>query len=283
MAKGFESLLKLVMKDRPEKPKTVDELWSKFLRIVFMGGKRSEPEINFIIAVLGPKLGLDYVKSTDGDDWREAVEGIMKDRMLRIKDEEILVMLREFQKDLFRITASLKGSARWFKKNEITPEKLNEMLSTKEKTWQFIEDLASNEDVSNIKYTKIIIWLHSIGYADDFVPPSFQTKKFVNDEYGYYQFYDDDKYFMKKAEEFSEGIKKKLKGVKTRDVASAIFYYITIKSMLPKRSKEKKAFSPDTLVKFMKKRKMTVRQLSEKLTTFEGRDELAEKLAEFLI
>ena len=137
--------------------------------------------------------------------------------------------------------------------------------------------------MSNIKYTKIIIWLHSIGYAYDFCPPSWQTKKFINEDIGpYYQFYEDDKYFMRKAEEFSEEVRKVVKKSTARDVAMAMFYCIALKSMLPARSAEKKNFNPEKVVKFLKKRKITPKQLSQKLGNFDERDELVEELAKFV-
>ena len=279
--KGFDGLVKFVMKEQQAKPKTTEEIWDKFLRIVFMGGKRSDPEITFIINILKPLLGMDFVRKTDGEDWREAVEKILDDRTNRIKDEDILVMLKEFQKELFRISASIKGGARFFVKNEISPQKLDDML-TKEKTWEFIESLASDEDVSNIKYTKIIIWLHSLGYADDFCPPSYQTKSFVNEVYGYYQFYEDDKYFMKKAKEFAEDVKKTVKKSTTRDVAMSIFFYVTLKNMLPPRTPEKKKFTPILLVKFLAAKKLTLTALSERLGDSDEREKLMESVYEFV-
>ena len=206
MPKGFADLVKLTMKEQTPKPKNTEEIWERFLKIVFMGGKRSEPEINFIINMLKTQklLDMEYVLRTDGEDWREAVGNILNERINRIKDEEIAAMLKDFQKELFRISASIKGGARFFAKNNIRPEILEKLLDNKQRTWEFIEELAKDEDVSNIKYTKIIIWLHSMGYGEDFCPPSYQTKSFMNEIYGYYQFYEDDKYFMQKAEEFAE-------------------------------------------------------------------------------
>ncbi len=279
---GFEDLVKLAAGERPAKPKNSKEVWDRFLYIVFMGGKRSDPEINLILNMLRPVTSMDYVNKTNGEDWREATAKIIDERLSRIKDEEILVMLREFRNELFRISASIKGGARFFKKNEIVPEKLDELLATKEKTREFIDELAENEDVSNIKYTKIIIWLHSLGYAADFCPPSWQTKKFVNDIGPYYPYYEDDKYFMKKAEEFAEGVKNKIKNVTTRDVAAAIFYLITLKNTLPPRSPEKKAFDAAMLLKFLKKKKMTLSKVSAQLADFDGREDLIEDLGEFV-
>ena len=279
--KGFNELVNLASKEKPEKPKSTEDIWQKFLFIVFMGGKRSEPEINFLIRMLKPLTDMEYVRKTDGEDWREAVEKTVKEREARIKDDDVLEMLKDFRKELFRISASIKGGARFFSKSSMTPEFLNDALKTKDGTWQFIEDLASNEDVSNIKYTKVIIWLHSMGYADDFCPPSYQTKSFVNEVYGYYQFYEDDKYFMQKAREFSEDVKKAVKCT-VRDVAMAIFYYVTLKNMLPPRSQEKKKFTPAVLVSFLKAKKITLKALSERLGDFEKREGLMESLYDYL-
>src|SRR3989338_538996 len=279
--KGFNELVNLASKEKPEKPKSTEDIWQKFLFIVFMGGKRSEPEINFLIRMLKPLTDMEYVRKTDGEDWREAVEKTVKEREARIKDDDVLEMLKDFRKELFRISASIKGGARFFSKSSMTPEFLNDALKTKDGTWQFIEDLASNEDVSNVKYTKVIIWLHSMGYAHDFCPPSYQTKSFVNEVYGYYQFYEDDKYFMQKAREFSEDVKKAVKCT-VRDVAMAIFYYVTLKNMLPPRSQEKKKFTPAVLVSFLKAKKITLKALSERLGDFEKREGLMESLYDYL-
>ncbi|MBI2578951.1 MAG: hypothetical protein HYW26_04540 [Candidatus Aenigmarchaeota archaeon] len=282
MPEGFLDLVRLAMKDRPEKLKSTGELWDKFLFIVFMGGKRSEAEINLVLSILKPQLGMDYVRKTSGEDWREAVEKILDERMYRIRDKETLEMLRELKKEMFRISASIKGSARFFEKNGITPETLEKTLGTKEKTWEFIEGLVKDADVPNIRYTKIIFWLHSVGFGYDFCPPSWQTKKFVNEDIGpYYQFYEDDAYFMKQAEGFAEGVKKKAKGATARDVSAAIYYYITLKSMLPPRSPQKKKFTPAKLLKFLKVKKLSLKTLAEKLAGAEEKEELAEKLHEW--
>lgn len=281
--KGFDDLVKLAMKGRPSQPKTKEELWDKFLSVIFMGGKRSEPEINFIINLLRGRnlVQLGHVLAIKGEDWRDSIEELIRERTPRIQDAEIKAMLKEFQKDIFRISYSIKGSARFFK--DMTPENIASRLSTKEKTWEFIEDLANNEDVSNIKYTKIIIWLHSIGYGYDFCPPSWHMKKFINTEIGpYYQFYEDDKYFMKKGEEFAEEVKKRLKGATARDISAAIYCYMSLKNMMPQRSHVKKKCTPATVVRFLKKKRLTLKDLSLELGDFDGREKLLEALYEFL-
>jgi len=282
--KGFDSLVKIAMKERPERPKTAGDILDKFLNIVFLGGNRSDAEVKFLINMLKQKkvLGLDHVKETDGEDWRDEVTRIIDERSARIKDEEIKDMLAAVKKEIFILSASIKGGARFFKKNDISPDALADMLSTKEKAWKFIEDLANDQDVTNIKYTKIILWLHSIGFAQDFCPPTRQTKSFINDVFGYYQFYEDDKYFMKKAEEFSADVGKRVKGCTARDVATAIFFYVTLKNMMPQRSYEKKHFTPDTAVKFLRSKKLTLARLSERLSDFEDRLELIDDINKFV-
>ncbi|MBI4018578.1 MAG: hypothetical protein HY368_03135 [Candidatus Aenigmarchaeota archaeon] len=281
--KGFEELVALAAKDRPAQAKTLEEMWEKFLFVVFMGGKRSEPEIHFIIGMLASRglVGLQDVLKKSGEDWREEAGALVTERLQRIKDPEIAAMLKEFRKDLFRTSSSIKGAARFFEK--LSPEKFSAELGTKERTWEFIESLAKNEDVANIKYTKIIIWLHSIGLGYDFCPPSWHTKKFINSEVGpYYQFYEDDMYFMRKAGEFAEEVKKKVKGAATRDVAMAIYYYMSLKNSLPPRSAIKKKCTPAAIVKFLRKRKLSLAGLSAALGDFEGREGIMEQFNEFM-
>ncbi len=281
--KGFIDLVKIAMKEQPDKPKDTKDVWEKFLRVALMGGKRSDPEVSFLLKLLKNYLDMDYLLKKDGEDWRDEVSALIDERTSRIKDEDALVMLGIFKKEIFRICASLKGAARFFDKEKISPEKLSELLDTKEKARAFVDDLAGNEDVTNIKYTKVIIWLHSIGYGYDLAPPSYQTKAFINEIYGYYQFYEDDKYFMKKMEEFAEEVKKEEKKATVRDVSSAVFYYITLKSMLPQRSKEKKNFTPPVMVKFIKAKKLTLRKMSEMLSDAEDREKLIQTLYDYLL
>jgi hypothetical protein len=226
---------------------------------------------------------MDFLLKKDGEDWRDEVGTLLDERIARIKDEDTLIMLGEFRKEIFRICASLKGAARFFQKDQISPDKLDQLLDTKERTQEFVKDLAENEDVTNVKYTKIILWLHSMGFAYEMAPPSYQTKSFVNEVYGYYQFYEDDKYFMKKMEEFAEEVRKEEKKATVRDVSSAVFHYMTLKSTLPQRSREKKNFTPEVLVKFIKAKKLTLGKMSEMLGDFEGREKLIQELYDYLL
>ena len=283
VSKGFYDLVALAMKERPEHPKTREELWEKLLSVIFMGGKRSEPDIQFIIKLLRSKnlVQFDQVLAIKGEDWRDKVEELLNERTPRIQDADSKAVLKEFQKEIFRISYSIKGSARFL--NGITPGSLAKDLDTKEKTWKFIEDLANNEDVSNIKYTKIILWLHSIGYGYDFCPPSWHMKKFINNEIGpYYQFYEDDKYFMMKGEEFAEEVKKTVKYTTCRDVSVAIYYYMSLKNLMPQRSAVKKKCTPSAIVQFLKKKKIGLKELSAALADSESREDMIESFYEFL-
>ena len=279
---GFEELVALTMKERPDKPKTREDIWEKFLYVVFMGGKRSEPDINFILKMLKNQLALEYVSKTDGEDWRDEVKKVVDERAARIQDEEAKDMLAEFLKELFRNSASVKGGARFFVRNTVDPKFLENTLNTKDRTLTFIEDLVNDQDVSGVRYTKIILWLQSMGLAADFVAPSWQTKNFVNEVFGYYQFYDDEKYFMKKADEISTAVSKKIKKATPRDVAAAIYYYTSIRNMLPLRSPEKKKFSPKVLMKYMKAKSITLKDINEKFTTYDGREEFMEAFYKFM-
>ena len=280
---GFEEFVGLVMKERLEKPKTRAEIWERFLYVVMMGGKRSEPDINFILKMLKKQTELDFVLKTDGEDWRDEVKRVVEERSARAQDEGTKDMLQEFLKELFRTSASVKGGARFFQRNTVDTKFLENTLNTKERTLAFIEDLVNDEDVSGVRYTKIIIWLQSVGFAQDFVAPSWQTKNFVNEVFGYYQFYDDEKYFMKKADEIAVAVAKKVKKARARDVAVAIYYYTSVRGMLPLRSPEKKKFNPSILMKYMKSKKITLKDINEKLSTYDGREEFMESFYTFLI
>ncbi|MBI2971844.1 MAG: hypothetical protein HYY37_05485 [Candidatus Aenigmarchaeota archaeon] len=273
LPKGFDGLVKLAMKERPPKAQSIEALWDAFLDVLFMGGRRSEGDIRLLVNMLrGRKLlDLQLLLKTPGEDWREAVEALVNERLQRIQDEETRAMLRSFKAEIFRITASVKGSARFFRS---LPPAVFEQLDDKEQTQQFIESLVSNEDVPNVRYTKVILWLHAIGYAEDFCPPSWQVKKFVNEVGPYYQFYEDDKYFMEKAQDAAADVRKRVKGATARDVSVAIYCYMTLKTALPPRSASKKKCTPAAVVAFLRKRKLSIKILSEQLADEEQRDAL---------
>ena len=278
MPDGFESLVKLVMKEQPLEsfsPKTDKEIWEKFLRVVFLGGSRSDAEINYLLEVFGRAVDLDYVLKTRGEPLEAEFSKIITAKLKTENSEQLQFALQNLENDLFRIVASIKGAARYFEKTKMSPAVLDKFAADKEKTWEFINELVEDEDVTNIKFTKVILWLHSVGKAQDFCPPSRQIKDFANKDIGpYYRFYEDDKYFMEFVQNFAENLKKKIPKATVYDVSKAIFYYRVCKSMLS----NPKGFQPSTLIRFMKKQKLDFKKLAAILGDLKKREKLAEKL-----
>ncbi|MBI4896120.1 MAG: hypothetical protein HY832_01070 [Candidatus Aenigmarchaeota archaeon] len=270
---GFDELVRLVHKS-PLPFVMGNELWNKFCRVVFIGKDRSDAEISFLLVMLKPYLDYDKLLKTDGEEWQEHVKTFIRDRMLRIQDVEIRQLLADLLKDLFSITASLKGGARFFEKNKIAAT-IDERTSTKEKTFVFVESLVNDADVSGIRYAKAILWLQSTGRAKDLAPPTWQLKSFLNSDIGpYYQFYEDDQYFMKRAEEMTADFKH----IPLVDIYRSIFFYRMLKAPLPRGSK----FTPKKLIMFLKKQKLTIAKLASTLADLEEKELLFEKLLTFL-
>ena len=277
---GIEDLVKTVQKEIPiAKAKNTEEMWEKFLRIVFVGGGRGDAEISFILKVLKNETSYDFVLKTRGEAWQEAVLSQLDLKMKKEKDERKLQALESVKKEIWRLTASIKGSARYFERTKMSPDVLEKMCKDKDSSWEFIEELADDEDVTNIKFTKIIIWLHSVGFAQDFCPPSRQVKDFINKDLELrYQFYEDDKFFMQKLQEFAL----KFSSSTVYDVSKAIFFFRTLKSMLNNRSTEYRKFTPDAMMGFMKRNNFSLKDINELLSDFDMRDGLPEQLHKFM-
>ncbi len=277
---GFEALVKLVIKEQPLasfSPKTDKEIWEKFLRIVFLGGSRSDAEINYLLEIFGKALELDYVTKTRGEPLESELSKIINAKLKSEKNGQLQNALQNLDNELFRIVASLKGAARYFEKTKMSPGILDKFTADKEKTWEFINELVEDEDVTNVKFTKVILWLHSVGKAQDFCPPSRQIKDFSNKDLGpYYRFYEDDKYFMERIQSFSEDLKKKIPKASVYDVSKAIFYYRACKHMLANQ----RGFQPSSLMRFMKKQKLDLKKLSLALGNIKKREKLAKSLNE---
>lgn len=272
---GIEDAIKLVQKEMPlTKAKNTGEMWDKFLRIIFIGGGRGDAEINYILKVLKKETSYEFVLKTRGEAWQEAVLSQIDARLKREKDERRSAALNGVKKDIWRLTASIKGSARYFERMKMSPETLAKLCKDKESTWEFIEELADDEDVTNVKFTKIILWLHSVGFGQDFCPPSRQVKDFVNKDLEFrYQFYEDDKFFMEKMQEFAGQ-----RGVSAYDASKAVFFFRTLKNMMNSRSMEYRKFSPAAMLDFMKRNKFSLQDLSELLSDFDMRDGLPEQV-----
>ncbi len=263
---GFEQLLALVKKS-PVAKATGNEIWQQFVRAIMIGKNRYDAEISFLMGMLKSKLEYNYVLRTSGEDWREDVNKFLSERSQRIQDEDMLLIVSEFQKDLFYFSASIKGGARFFKAKNL-PEVIDELTSTKEKTWELIKDLVGNKDVSGVRYAKAILWLHYTGRGQDFAPPTVQLKGFINNDIGpYYQFYEDDDYFMKRVQEMGKAIKATL-----MDIYQTIFLYRTFKHMAGRGRK----MTPKKVVDIMKRRKLTVARVFEMLSDIEERAKLVD-------
>ncbi|MBI2173503.1 MAG: hypothetical protein HYT73_04860 [Candidatus Aenigmarchaeota archaeon] len=277
---GFESLLAMVQKEMPlKKAGSAGDMWKKFLRIVFLGGGRGDAEIDYIIGLLKNETELDFVLKTRGEQWQEAATERLDKAAAKEKDERKSYAINSLKKELFRITASIKGSARYFERTKMSPETLEKLCKDRESTWEFIEELNDDEDVTNVRFTKVVLWLHSVGFAKDFCPPSRQIKDFVNKDLEFrYQFYDDDKFFMEKVREFAGKFPK----ASVYDVSKAIFFFRTLKNMLEPRSMEYRKFSPKAMLDFMKKNKFSLADIGEILSDFDMRESLPEQLHKFL-
>jgi len=263
---GFKELVSLVRKDKVPLAKG-KEIWNKFCRTAFIG-RMSDAEISFLVNMLRHQLDYDHVIKTSGEDWRDEVKGFLKERQQRIKDENIRAAIDAILKDLFYLTASLKGGARFFEKKKLFDE-IDNLTKTRQMTDDFIEEIVEDKDVSGIKHAKAIVWLHSTGRAKDFAPPTRQLKSFLNNDVGpYYRYYEDNEYFMKKAEEMAKDFSK----ASLMDIYRAIFLYRTLKSFFPRGIK----FTPKKLIQFMKKKKISVKRLFEMLADIDERESLAE-------
>lgn len=269
MPEGFAELLALVKKSPAPEAKGND-VWIKFCRTAMIGKSVSDAEISFIFNMLKAKLEYDHVLKTSGEDLREEIESLLKERVQRIQDEEIQLMLNDFIKGLFYFTASIKAGARFFKEKGL-PDDLDKYTDTKEKTWDFIKEIVDSKDLTGIRYAKAILWLQSIGRAKDFAPPTVQLKSFINNDVGpYYRFYEDDDYFMKQAGEFAKGFK----GASVVDVYRTIFVYKALKFMAGRGSK----LTPKKIVAFLKKNKISVQKLFDMMSDMDERAALAEKI-----
>ncbi|HLD85048.1 MAG TPA: hypothetical protein VI968_00670, partial [archaeon] len=247
-----------------------------WLRIVFLGGKRSDAEVSYVLENMKSITDMEHVLKTNGEDLQIEMSKLLSRGIAAEKDEYLNEMLKEMQNEVFRIVASVKGSARYFQKNKVSKKWLDDKTGTKDKTWELIEELVEDGDVSNIKWTKVILWFHAVGKAPDFCPPSRQVKDFVNKDIGpYYRFYEDDKYFMKQMDIITEEARKTVKAATVRDISRAAFYYRCMKGMF---GGNPKLFTPKFLMLFMKKNKLTLDKLADMLADIKKKNKLFKML-----
>lgn len=269
---GFKELVNLVKKEKVPLIKG-KEIWEKFCRVAFIGKGRSDAEITFLVKILKKYLDYDYVLKTYGEDWEKEVEKFLKRRLKRIRDEDIQIVISSLFKDLFYLTATLKGAARFFEKKKLFDE-IDNLTKNMEKTDEIIKEIVEDKDFSGVRYAKAILWLQTTGRARDFAPPTRQLKSFLNNDIGpYYKYYEDDAYFMNRAKELTNDFPE----TSLMDIYRAIFFYRTLKSFFPRGAR----FKPKKLIEFMKKKKLSIRKLSEMLADMDEREKIAEQLLKF--
>ncbi len=270
---GFEEVVKWTTKESAEKLNG-QNIWDKFIQVALIGGGRSEADINVLIGYFKKDglLKLEKVNKLSGDDLSKEIENILKKKMEKMEEED-KVFINNLLKELFRITASIKGLGRFFERKKVIQD-IDKLTKDDKITEEFIEEVADDEDVSNVRRTKVILWLHGIGRGKSAIPATRQIKSFVNGEIGpYYQYYEDDKYFIKKAEELLQEMQKKTKNLTAYDVSKSIFYFISLKSMVPRGLG--KSFTCARFMDFVKKNKLTPKKLAESLADVEKRYDLA--------
>jgi hypothetical protein len=280
LPKGLAELVKLVMKE-PSPKINGPEIWDRFVQAVLIGGGRSDADIRMVAGFLRKEglLKLPVVNKLSGGELSEKIGKVLGKKLKSLKYEEDKAALRNFSGDLFRITASLKGGGRFFERRNVIED--IDKLAADDNAWDFVNEISEDEDVAGVKYTKAILWLHSIGRGKNLAPPTRQMKSFINTDIGpYYPYYEDDNYFMKKALELTEAVQKKVKGATAFDVSRAIFYYGSIKSMVPRGLA--RLFTPARFLEFMKKKKLTVKSLSEILGDVEKRPKMMADVDKFV-
>lgn len=281
MPKSFIDIVKLAMKEPAPVVKGA-EIWDKFVQAALMGGGRSEADIKLLVSLLSKEklLDLGKVNKLSGSDWSAKATKLLEKAAKKLKYEEDQVAVRNFIKEIYRTTASIKGSARFFVRRNII-KNIDKLTADDEAAQELVHEIAEDEDVTNIRYTKVILWLHSIGRGRSLAPPTYQVKSFINTEIGpYYPYYEDDKYFMKKAAELSEAVKAKVKGSTAFDVSQAIFYYGSVKSMVPRGFG--RAFTPARFLEFLNKKKLTLRKLAEIFGDLDKRAKLMQDVDKFV-
>lgn len=266
---GFELLVKLAKKSPSEKVEG-KEIWNKFCKIVLMGKDRTEMEISFAANLLRKYLDYDYVKVKSEFGWHDDVEKFLIERLEKIRDEDSKRLISGLLRDLTYIASSIKEGMNFFEKRNLI-EKIDELTKTREGTENLIKSIVEDGEIPGLGYTKTILWLQSTGRAKDFAPPTRHLKAFLNNDVGpYYQYYEDDAYFMKRAMD----MKKDFPNTELVYIYNAIFLYRVFKSATPRGSK----FSPKHLVKFMKNKKMSFEALRRSISNSEKRDAIIEEV-----
>lgn len=262
---GFAELVKMASKIKA-KPAAGNAIWEKFCDILLIGKDRSEPDMDFVRVLLKDFLDYEFVKKTTEFGWHDKVEEFLKQRREKIRDEESKEVITGMIRDLPFIASSVKAGSRFFEEKKIISD-VESLTKTSEKTESLIKELVEQPGFG---YSKAIMWLHSIGRGEDFAPPTRHLKSFINSDVGpYYQYYEDDEYFMKQAREMAKDFPK----ASMVHIYKAVYFFRTFKSVMPRGSK----YTPKKLITFLKKKKLTLEKVQEMLGDWDTRNSILEE------
>ena len=267
---GFGDLVSMAAKLK-QKPASGKEIWDRFCDTALMGKDRYEPEIRLLRAMLSGFLEYDFVKKSTEFGWHDKVEEFLKQRMEKIRDEQSREAISGAIRDLPYIASSLKAGSNFFESKKMLAD-IASLTKTPEQTEALIKEIT---ELPGFGFSKAIMWLHSIGRAADFAPPTRYMKTFLNSDVGpYYQYYDDDDYFMKKFAEIAKDFPK----TSPASVYKAVYFYRAFKSSMPRGSK----FTPKKLIAFLKRKKMGLEKLQEALSGHDTREAILQEMCDSL-
>lgn len=261
---GFLDLVKLVSKS-PVKQSKGNEIWERFCEAALIGKERGEPQIAFVKQLLKTQLDYDFVSKSNEFSWHDNVQEFLKDRSEKIRDEESKKIISGLLRDLTYLASTIKQGQKFIESRNM----LKDSSAIEGKEQDIINAIVEDREITGMGFVKVILWMQSAGFAKGFAPPTKHLKSFINNDVGpYYQYYEDDAYFMKKAQEIAKDFKK----TSLADIYRAIFFFRIFKSAMPRGSK----FTPKKLVNFLKKKKLTIARLQEMLKDRDEMDNLME-------
>lgn len=265
---GFSDLVKLAGKNPVNKSKG-KEIWDRFCEAALIGKERGEPQIAFVKSFLKSQLDYDFVSKSNEFSWHDNVQEFLKDRLEKVRDEESRQIISGLLRDLTYLASTIKQGQKFIESRKI----IKDTNAIEGKEQDIIKAIVEDREITGMGFVKVILWLQSAGFAKFFAPPTKHLKAFINNDVGpYYQYYEDDAYFMKKAQEIAKDFPK----ASLADIYRAIFFFRIFKTALPRGSK----FTPKKLVSFLKKKKLSIAKLQEMLKDRDEMDKLMESLME---
>ena len=305
---GLIELTQRIIKEIPINPQRIEkadteELWRELANTIFLDNNRNSAEVIFIAETLS-KSGLldrEYILNNTCNEWEEKTREFLleKTKSLSGRKEGILQGLLS---NLSIPSHSLKESAIFFKKRNISPEYLKEINQEPKEIGEFLK-IAYNKSSSyitgrknpeklfNIGLTKALLWLQAFDLAEDYCPPSRQIKDFVDynlDKKNWKQIksstienLNEDFRYISSIRKFNKDeIKPQIPESTTRDVGIAIWYWKSTQNLL--KGKIKKELTPKRLLNYLDVNGMYLIDLGDKLGDIEQIDNLAKDIGDFL-